>query len=278
SLGGLVMIYLLFSILSSILIGNLLMIFNRNSKTDIVVVFLGNYFVAALFSLSSTRSLSGSVSWQELAFAALAGFLFLFNFFVYHKNIQINGLSISVGVMRIAVIIPIVLSLYFFRERISSVASLGIAFALVAFWMLSEKQHLRNFIWLAILLLITGATDITLKVFSEYGLMDRNLYLFFLFSASFVFTLGWIVAQKRMVNYSSLLYGFVLGIPNQMSSRFFLMGLNTIPASIAYPLVASGIVLVSILCDGLFWKRRFNVRQRFAFGILILGIVLINSR
>jgi uncharacterized membrane protein len=254
------------------------MVFNQKKGTEIVAIFLGNYFVAALFSLSNSKLEACEISALELGFAILAGFLFLYNLYLYNKNIKVNGLSLSVGVMRSAVLIPILISIVVFFEKLSLEVGLGIAIVLASFWLISGKSKLGNLIWLLALFLITGATDLTMKVISEFGRLDQNLYLFFLFSAAFVFTLFWILIQKRSINTRSILYGFALGIPNQLSSLFFLRGLMTIPASIAFPLVASGVVLISIICDAVFWKRKFVLRQRIAFALLLTGIVLINLR
>ncbi len=272
------MIYLLLSVLSSVLIGNLLMVFNQKKGADIVAIFLGNYFVASLFSLSNANLGNCEIGALELGFAILAGFLFLYNFYLYSINIKVNGLSLSAGVMRSAVLIPIMISIFVFYEKLSIEVGLGIAIVLASFWLLSGKSKLGNLIWLLALFLITGGTDLTMKVISEFGRLDQNLYLFFLFSAAFVFTLFWIILQKRPFDNRSILYGFALGIPNQLSSLFFLRGLGTVPASIAFPLVASGVVMISIICDVLFWKRRFVLRQRIAFALLVSGIILINVR
>lgn len=272
------MSYLFFSILSSVLVANLLALFNRSGKRQIVSTFLGNYFVAAIFSLLMADHSVQWISWVELGFAFFAGSLFLYNFFVYYRNIGLNGMSVSVSIMRIAVIIPIVLSIFLFVEKPGIFKILGICAALCAFWLLKENRKLANLAWILLLFVITGATDLSLKIFTEYGGMDDNLFLFFLFSAAYVFTLLWILLDSKNFDLASLGLGFLLGIPNQLSSLFFLKGLATVPAVLAYPLTASGIVLLSIASDSLIWKKRFSLYQRIAFLLLIIGIILLNLR
>lgn len=273
------LIHLLFSVLCSVLIGNLLMLFNRDKNIDILVVFIGNYFVAAAVSLSSARlSTHPSISLPEFALAIFAGALFLYNFFVYHANIRINGLSLSVGVMRSAVIIPTLFSALIFGDLLKGSTAFGIGILILAFWILTGKQKLHNFIWIGLLFLITGATDISLKLFSHYGKAPQGLYLCFLFSSAFLCTLIWFLFTRRKPPLKSLLYGFVLGIPNQLSSLFFLKGLDSVPATIAFPLVSSGIVSFSIISDAILWKKRFSLSHYIALSLLILGIVLINLR
>ena len=116
------MFYLFLSIFCSVLIANLLMVTGKKAKLNMLPVFLGNYFVASLFSFISLPRSVALPSGFDLGFGVLTGLLFLTNFWVYQRSIVFNGLSLSVGVMRIAMIVPVVLALvlwdlnYFFKS------------------------------------------------------------------------------------------------------------------------------------------------------------------
>lgn len=255
------------------------MLFGRDKQADILLIFVGNYFVASGVSLAGVKFSSATViNLPELAFAVLAGFLFLANFYVYHRNIGENGMSLSVGVMRGAVIIPTIFSAIVFSDRPGLLGVIGIAVLLFAFGILTGKQRLRNLVWIAVLFVVTGMTDVSLKVFSALGKTPQSLFLYFLFSSAFVLTLVWYLSRGKKAPLSSLFYGFALGIPNQLSSLFFLKGLVVVPASLAFPLVSSGIVTLSILTDALLWRKRFSRVHLLALVLLIAGIVLINLR
>ena len=270
------MIYLFLAVLCSVLIGNLLVVFNRNQNTDIRYIFLGNYIVASAFSL--LLSLPHGISFQgfDIWFGALTGMLFLSNFVIYQKNITINGLSLSVGVMRVAVILPTLMSVLWFTDSLSLVNLIGIAVILCAFYLITDVKHLRNLFWLVGLFLISGVTESSLKIYSELGSSNQNPFLMMIFGSAGFFTLLWIISGRNKFSLLSLLYGFMLGIPNQLSSLFFLKGLDTVPATAAYPIYASGVVLVSILSDLLFWKKVFTFKQRVALGLLLCGAVLVS--
>ncbi len=272
------MIYILLSILCSVTIGNALLLFSKGKKVDIIMVFLGNYFLAAIISYVQLEPGSFSIGVFEIAFGFFTGFCFLYNFIVYQKNISLNGLSLSVGVMRGAVVIPTFMSVLFFADRINSFNFLGIMVILFAFWFLSEKNTIRKFIWLVVLFIVSGVTDSTLKVYAELGRPDQAPFVFILFLSAFFCTLFWVWKTKRLVSLKFLVFGLLLGIPNQLSTRFFLRGLETVPAPLAYPLTASSIVVLSILSDILIWRKIFSAKQRIALAFLIIGIVLINIR
>ncbi len=272
------MMYLLLAILSSVLIGNLLVVFSKDKSSDIRIIFLGNYLVASLFSLSIALPQGLVFNSFDIWFGALAGLLFLANFIAYQKNISINGLSLSVGTMRVSVIIPILVAVACFSDRISLVHVLGITIIVTAFGYIADTKTLKNLIWLLFLFLISGVTESTLKIYNELGRANQSPFLFVIFTSAGLFTLLWIVLEKRKLHLKSLLYGFLLGIPNQMSSLFFLKGLKTVSATVAYPFYTSGIVIISVLCDIFIWKKVFTMKQRIALMLLIVGIVIISFR
>lgn len=269
------MISLLLAIICSVLIGNLLVIFTRNPESDLRYIFLGNYIVAALFSLVMAVPQGVSFSSFDIWFGILTGLLFLSNFIIYQKNIVVNGLSLSVGTMRVAVIIPTLMAVVLFADKISLLNLVGIVIIVAAFASVTDTKSLRNLFWLIFLFLISGFTESTLKVYSELGNPNQNPFLTVIFASAGVFTLLWIIYEKRKFAWLSLCRGFLLGIPNMLSSLFFLQGLKTVPATVAYPFYASGIVLLSIVCDIFIWKKLFTVKQRLALGLLVVGVLLV---
>lgn len=272
------MLFILIAILCSVLIGNLLVIFTKDKSNDILIIFLGNYIVASLFSLFSSISKGISFSGFDIWFGALAGMLFLVNFITYQKNIAINGLSLSVGTMRVSVIIPTLIAITCFADVIGWVNVTGIVIIITAFIYMTDIKKLNNMIWLLSLFLISGVTESTLKIYNEFGSINQNPFLLVVFASAGIFTLILILISKRKFQLTSLMYGCFLGIPNQLSTLFFLKGLKAVPATIAYPVYASGIVIISILSDILIWKKLFSPKQRIALGLLVSGVLFISLR
>lgn len=270
------MTYLILSVLCSVLIANFLMVADRRGVISMLPIFLGNYFVAALLSYRSLPSNMGFPPMFDICFGILTGALFLTNFWVYQKSIVHNGLSLSVGVMRIAMIIPILLAVVMFRESISPTNILGIVIGVAAFSLKANPKELHKLLWIAGLFLISGLTDASLKVYKELGSGNEALFVFIVFISAFVFTLALIVGSKLSFGYKSVLFGCLLGIPNRLSTVFFLKGLDSIPASIAYPTVAISIVLLSIISDIVVWNKRINQRDILLWAMLVLSLLLLN--
>gem|GEM_PF-7108368 len=84
----------------------------------------------------------------DLGLGIVAGALFLSNFWVFQRSISYNGLSMSVGVMCIAVIVPVLLSVGLFQEVLSVSNLLGIGLGLLAFGLKTRLKELHNLLWI----------------------------------------------------------------------------------------------------------------------------------
>jgi len=270
------MLYILLSVICSVIIANLLMLFGKTGKHHILPIFLGNYLMAAVSSYLAIPRGAAPPGTFDLILGVVSGLFFLVNFLAYQRNIIANGLSLSVSVMRIAMILPILVSLVIFRERINAFNGIGILLALSAFLLKSEWGGLHNLLWLVWLFLISGATDLTLKLFKELGSGAEQTYVFIIFVSAFCFTLLAIRLKKLPLSWTALLFGLLLGIPNRLSTVFFLKGLSSVAAAIAYPLAAIGIVLLSLCSDILFWKRRLAARELVMYLALVGSLILLN--
>ncbi|MFO8062101.1 MAG: EamA family transporter [bacterium] len=270
------MIYLLLSIISAVIIGNLLKYFQRDERVSILVVFLGNYAVAAGISLLLNRTPIREASTFDIVIGVSIGFLYLVNFLVYNKNIRENGLSLSVSVMRVSLAIPIIISLVLFNENILFLQYLGIAIIITAFTLLGKFSRKTTLIWVFLLFIISGISDSGMKIFKEYSGHSTGIYLFFLFGSAFVFNILFIIVKRVKITAKPLLYGIILGIPNMLTSFFFMQSLDTVPGAIAYPMLGSAVVVISIITDFGIWRSRFTRKQIIVFTLLIIGIILLN--
>lgn len=270
-------IFPLLSVFCSLIIANYLRLLKDQTGRSMLSIFLGNYLTASIFSLSLCR---GSIDFSglfELSLGIVTGILFLLNFLIYKKNIQLNSLSLSVAVMRTSVIIPILASLFVFSEIISIFNLLGIILIIFSFTQNDKKSSIVNKKWLLTMFLLTGITDTGLKVFDVHGSISESLFLFFVFSSAFLANL-FLVMITGSFSLRFFIYGLLLGIPNQLSSLFFLISLTYYQAAIVYPLVASLMVVFSLLSDRFIWRRPFSRRQKVFFSLMIIGIIMLNIK
>lgn len=270
------MTFLFLSIVCSVLIANLLKLYSRDEKAPILIIFSGNYLFASIISQLLNRDPLSISRPFDIAAGAMMGMLLLVSFLVYEKNIQKNGLSLSVSVMRSSLLIPIVFAILVLGERVSAFNYAGIGIILFTFFLMSGNQPPGNLIWILLLFGVAGVTDSFFKIYDVYGSNSEALFLFFSFSAAFIFNIILILRAKCRFQLRYFLYGIVLGIPNQLTAFFFMKSLKTIPAAVAYPMFSSSIVLMSIATDIIIWRSKFTRKQAGIFILMIFGVILLN--
>ncbi len=269
------MIWLILSITASVIIGNLLKHLS-NKKAEIYHVFLGNYILASVFSLSINKFNLPQYSHTDFGLSLLAGFLLIICFILYRKNIHVNGLSVSVGFMRSALIIPIILSLLLFSEELTILVVMGIVLILFSFAALSNKKEVHNIMLLFMLFAFSGLIDFTFKVFSKIGTINEGSFLFYSFLAAALINIVFIRVKKLKFSLNSFLWGIVLGFPNQLTALFFIRSLDTIPSGVAYPMRGGSVVLLSVLTDIVLWKSKIKRKSLLIYAVLLCGVILIN--
>ncbi|MCK9223868.1 MAG: DMT family transporter [Candidatus Muirbacterium halophilum] len=273
------MIYLITAVLLSVFIANVLK-YSSQKKTDVIVIFFGNYLFAAIFSwfLISPEEKTILIKLPELITGLATGVFFLVNFFLYMHNIKLNGMSISVSVMRISVVIPVVFSILLFGEKIDLLKVSGIIIILLSFYLSGKKDGVNAIKWILILFVCTGLTDTCLKFYNFYYGDNISLFLFYVFSWACLVNLGIIIFKNRKIDFKSLFFGIFLGIPNQLTSLYFMKALEVEKAVIVYPVFASSVVIFSVLSDIIFWKTKYSLIQKMYFAVMIIGIVLLNIK
>ena len=269
------MISLLLSVIMSVIIANLLPLFKRDKSINILQIFLGNYFLASIFSFIDKGSPLSQAGNFEIIIGSITGILFLTTFLIYQHNIPKNGVSLSVGAMRFSVVIPIIMALLVFGEPMLLLNIAGIILVLLAFAFLTNTKSFHSILWLGLLFLFTGIIDSIMKLYEQYGLESTRPFMIYIFGSAMIFNLIVVLFKKAPFHLKSFCFGMILGIPNRLTTKYFLDALQEIPATMVYPIFAASVVVLGIFSDVLIWKKKFNYKQKIALLIMVMGIVLL---
>ncbi len=270
------MAYLILSILCSAIIANYLKFLSHRKNICFLTIFLANYVVAAILSFILDKTPIVQTDRFDLVIGAVAGVLLITCFLIYRKSIDVSGLALSVSAMRASLMVPVLMSLMWFGEKLPIWNYSGIVLVLVAFWVLGQKRQVHGLGWIVALFVSAGVMDSFFKFYKVFGAHSASHFLVIGFSCAFLATLFIILVMKKPIPLRSFLWGLLLGVPNQLTAYFFMKSLDAIPATFAYPMRAASVVLLCVGSDILFWKLRINVRQAIGYGIILLGIVLLN--
>ena len=281
----------LFIVLSSscsVLIAHLLKVteFKKLSTTKVLTV---NYIVASLVAFLSPVSgarldFSVAAAWPALVLAVFVGFIFIANFFIYSKSVSKNGVGISVAAMRMSLLIPVLLSTFWYMELMSTRQWIGFITVCVAlFLLLPNKRTMirepKSAAWLLVLLFLgTGLGDGSLKIFevdySSYLTKEQFMGTVFLSATvvgfGAVFFSGDLKFSKQEIG-----TGILVGIPNLYSAIFLIKALEIMNGAIAYSVVNILTVLGATVLGMIRWGDIVTTAQWAGIAATLFSILLL---
>jgi len=283
------MLYLLFSILCSTLIFIVFKAFSRFGINNVYAI-VANYIAATTMGFifgefPSTMHEVLSKDWILAAF--FIGFLFIALFQIMALTAQRLGVSrVSVPV-KMSVVLPVLVGVWLYDEKLNAASIIGIVLALVAVYLGTRKiedhaatSSLLVMLLPAVLFFGNGSIDVLLKYAQSNWLAQSEMALFssVLFASAFIwgiffFTKEWI-SIKKGPKFKDVLGGIALGIPNFGSIYFLLEALDKsgMQSASVYPINNVAIVGLSAVSGLLIYKEHLS---RINIVGLICGVVSI---
>ncbi len=232
-----------------------------------------------VFTAGNTKfSSSSSVLWGIIT--GIPGGLFYFLGFIYIlKSIEKNGVSMTGVFARLGILIPIAVSIIFWEEYPAVIQISGMFLALFAIVAanISLKESAKFSPVLLILFLTVGAGEFINKFFQKYALETFTpIFLFSIFFTAFLISLFYLKPKTAKTDKSSLILGFLVGIPNIFSTYFFIKALETVKAGIAYPAYSAGTIILIALGGKIIFKEKLSTIKKIALCFAAFAIVMMN--
>lgn len=281
-------IFILLSSVCSVLIAHLLKVteFKKLSTTKVLTV---NYVVASLVAFltpvgGAELDFQLQTEWPALVLAAVVGFIFIANFFIYSKSVSKNGVGISVAAMRMSLLIPVLLSTIWYLEMMSTRQWIGFVTVVVALFLLlpNKRRMLRepkSAAWLLVLLFLgTGLGDGSLKIFeadfSSHLTKEQFMGTVFM-SATLIGFL--VVLMKGNLRFSKqeIGMGILVGIPNLYSAIFLIEALEVMNGAVVYSIVNILTVLGATVLGMIRWGDIVTPGQWAGIATTLLSILLL---
>ena len=237
-------------------------------------------FAVSLFFLR--RGAAGAGLGFAAGLGLAGGVLYLGAFLLLQRNVRENGVALSSLFMKLGVIVPAILGVTVFRERLAPTRAAGIALTLAVVFVLFGGPDARGLRRggvrsLVLLLLCSGMADGLSKVYSAWGNPAlEGHFLCCVFGFALVLSAALCLRLAQRPGLRDVLYGLMLGLPNYFSSRFLLLALHDIPASIAYPVYACGTILLAAASGWLLFSEKITKRQCAALALALAALALLN--
>lgn len=281
-------LYLLLSSLCSLAVAHLLKVTEvKNLRT--LNTLTVNYIVAAIFSfiVGSWDGVHGGLTSQSLyfyLFCIIVGAFFIGNFVAYSKSVHANGVGVTITSMRLSLLVPVIISVFFYGEFLGIVKILAIIMVIGAMVLLIPRKKRvtigkMDASWLLLIVfLLSGFADASLKIYQEdFSLNISELHFMgIIFLAAFA--IGFVLSLFRdgpIVRKEEFLLGAAIGIPNLYSSIFLIYALESISGAVAFPVVNALNVLGGTLLGLLIWSDKVSLKQWGGITVAIIAIILL---
>ena len=221
-----------------------------------------------------------SIVWGVLV-GSIAGFFFFSSFIYYQKSVKDNGVGISGTFAKLGILIPMLFSIIIWKEFPETLQWIGIVLSLVSIVIVNlSSESLEKFDvkpTLILLFVLGGMAEFSNKIYQNYALNEyKAVFLFCIFFVAFTISTLYTFKNKARFNTKDILTGFAVGIPNLFSSYFLILSLDTVKASVAYPVFTAGSILFINLGGFVIFKEKISAKNKFAIALIVLALIFIN--
>ena len=274
------MIYLFLAICSSVGVSIIMRLSAKRAKGSLCMLS-ANYLMCLLIATAFTGAQNAIPAipglGQALLLGGINGVFYLTSFVIYQRSVAKNGIVLSSTFMKLGLLVPIAVSIIW--EVPTIVQVIGFLIALVGIVLITggKDDSARFSPGLIVLLIMGGAANAMSEVFEEVGSSDlSSQFLLYTFAAALLLCVVLAILKKEKPNRYTLLYGFLIGIPNYFCSRFLLQSLGSLPAVIVYPTYSVATIITVTLVGVCFFHERLNRRQWSAVALILASLVLLN--
>lgn len=268
----------------------------RNTRYHYLTVGTINYALAAMLAVAwAAFNAVPSLDFAVIALGAINGLQYQLSLVVLFTVMELVGIGITFGIVRLAIALPTLASIFMWGEQpgVLQVAGLALAFAALPLLGADAYQASRGrrghslYTWSMILaaLFLSGAGLTAAKAFSVYSTpAHQPLYTASVFVAA---TLGaafvWPLRERfRMpaLQTTSLKHnvglGVVMGATNLFQIAMLLRALEVLPGTIVFPLTATVGLVTTLLGGMILFGERFGRVTAAGIILALFAIVFIN--
>ena len=217
---------------------------------------------------------------------ALTGILYLVVFLLLQVNITRNGVILGSVFMRLGIILPVLISIIFFKEIPDALQIAGIIMAIAAIIVFNiDKNEIStsgtdaaagSILLLIALFLGSGISESMINIYDNVGVPDlNNLFLEAIFFFALVCSVILYFVRKEKMGKWDIIFGLLIGVPNYYTSRFFLAALKDVPAVVAYPVYSVSTLLIISILGVICFKEHLTKRKIVGLVMVIAAVAML---
>lgn len=224
----------------------------------------------------------GSTALWALVIGVPTGVLYFLGFYYYQRSVKESGVGMAGSYAKMGILVPMILSVLFWREYPTGIQWAGMALALAAIATSNLRfsggrnpfREARPV--LLLLFLSCGISEFTNKLYQRYGMIEmKDLFLFCLFFTALLVSLFKVRGRPKA---SEVITGLAVGVPNFFASFFLINALSQLPAAVVFPAYSSGSIALICLGGRFMYGERLSRREMVAVALTMTALLLINLR
>jgi len=241
-----------------------------------ITLFFVTFFFVRTFSISLNALLS-------LMLVSFFGFI---GYFLFVKGVKVGNVSVVSPIAHASVIISVLLSVFLFKEVLTSLQIIAMVLLIIGVILISFKYSeigkgtalVKGLGYAVAAFFIWGINFSLWKI----PLSFATPFLVAFYIEFFIFLYGMILLiplRKKLfhpnLNKSNWIMAISVGIIISLGSLFYTLGLNLEFVSLVAPIAASS-PLISVILARIFLKERLEFNQKSAVLFVIAGLILIS--
>ena len=256
------------------------------ASCNMLAVGMINYIVAAVVYCLLARD-AGAPDLHLGALGVSGGLLYSVGFVVLAWTLRHRGLSVTSGLMQLAVLFPVLSGIFLYDERPSGLQIGGIVCALAALPLLgiarapasSGKRTARASLVMSLQLLTVGIAMVILQSLAHSGSgipHERRLFFAILFGTAMIVTaILWLIFERRLTP-KDLYYGFGIGGLNAVHGFMLVGAMKTLPGMVVWPVVSASALMISVLVGVKLWQEQLGTAGRIGMALALVAVICIN--
>jgi drug/metabolite transporter (DMT)-like permease len=270
---------------------------------NLLAVGAVNYTVAAITAALVVLR-DGNFEWSiaTLIVGIFGGITYVVSYFLLIPSIRLSGISVTIAVVRVSVLVPILFSIFYWNEKPNLYQIVGVILVCLSLPLLSNKPNnsshenkskVASLLLIFALFVFTGGCGLSAKAFYEFSPgSQRLIFLTFLFGTAAAIGILALIFQsimgekheKNALSASSppgirdIVPGIFLGTSNIVGNHFLLLALKGLPGMIVFPISSSMGVILTTLVAMTVWREKLPGPAVAGIVTAVIAVVLINLK
>ncbi|QKF59190.1 hypothetical protein [Aliarcobacter lanthieri] len=265
---------LIFSLISSLLVGFYIKYLKIGTKRNLFVFIFANYIMASFLAYFLFNLSFSNINFEVFDYKLIFSISILLPsvFYLLHKSLEFSGLAKTDIFQRLSLIIPIIFSFIIFSEEFSYIKGFVIILTFISIFMILGKkseQESTNIFYLIAVFIGYGIIDTLFKVIAVNKNINFLELLFIIFLLSSLISFIYILIFKGKINTKYFLFGLLLGVLNFSNIYFYIKAHKIFEQTptLVFITMNLGVIIGGVMIGKYYFKEILS--KQVVFGVLL---------